>query len=140
VVFSLSWAQGFHVKIAVFFYFPHICLLLFPGSGGKINRVPDLRKFGKNTIHPPSCVLYSKSTGIIHIELVQLPALFDNRGHENSNGSELNYGEKSLKVINPLFLCKPFHNELCFLSFNTSICLMFYLVYPLASNRFFPSR
>jgi len=49
----------------VFIYFPHICLLLFPRSSCKINCLPDLQKFGKNTIYPPlvSCTLSQQKGG-----------------------------------------------------------------------------
>ena len=53
MVFSLSWAQGFHVKISVFIIFCIFAYYCFQDQAARSIRLPDLRKFGKNTIHPP---------------------------------------------------------------------------------------
>jgi len=53
VVFYLGWAQGFPRKNLCVHYFPHICLLLCPNQAARSTRLSDLRKFDKNTIHPP---------------------------------------------------------------------------------------
>ena len=59
MVFYLGWAQGFPRKNLRVHYFSHICLLLCRDQAIRSTRLPNLRKFGKNTIHPPlvSCTL-----------------------------------------------------------------------------------
>ena len=61
---SRSWffpwlGTRFPHKILCIHYFLHICLPLCPDQVARSIRLPDLWKFGKNTIHPPlvSCTL-----------------------------------------------------------------------------------
>ena len=70
--FTLVGHKVFHVKILVFFIFPHYLPTMESRSVSKISLTDCSRELGKNTIHPPlvSCTL--KSTLNLHLNIVGL--------------------------------------------------------------------
>lgn len=74
--------------------------------------------------------------GIMNIYLIKRPIVESNNRIKGLDYDMLGNGRESVLIIKACLLGKALYDEVCFVSFNGTICPIFDLVNPFTSNGF----